>query len=92
MLCLRFTFRTVSNLNLIVLHTKYKLTYFRSKKWPDEWVNAARLVLWEQWTTYYKPSDSEEPGSDGSQSSASNSELVSFNTFHLKYMVDLFIY
>ena len=92
MFCLCFMFRMVSNLNFIVLHPKYKLTYFWSKKWPDELVNAARLVLREQWTTYYKPSDSEEPGSNGSQSSASNSELVSFNTFLLEYMVDLFIY
>ena len=79
----------ISNLNFIVLHPKYKLTYFRSKKWPEKWVNAARVVLQEQWTTYYKPSDSEEPGS---QCSASNSESVSFNTFILKYIVDLFIY
>ena len=82
----------VSNLDFIVLHPKYKLTYFRSKKWPDAWVNAARLVLREQWMTYYKPSNSEEPRSDESQSSASNAESVSFNTFLLEYMVDLFNY
>ena len=67
----------ISNLNFIVLHPKYKLMYFQSKKWPEEWIDAARLVLREQWTSHYKPSDSEEPGS---QSSSSNSESVSFNT------------
>jgi hypothetical protein len=75
--CYCFRFCMSSNLNFIVLHPMYKLTYLRSKKWPEKWVDAARLVLQEQWTTYYKPSNSEEPGS---QSLASNSELVSFDT------------
>jgi hypothetical protein len=82
----------VSNLDFIVLHPKYKLTYFRSKKWPDAWVNAARLVLREQWTTYYKPSNPEEPGSQSSTSNFESDQSVSLNTFLLEYIVDLFIY
>jgi len=78
----------ISNLNSVVLHPKYKLTYFQSKKWPEEWVDAARLVLREQWMTYYKPSDSEELGS---QSSTSNAESVS-STRILEYAIGSFNY
>ena len=49
--CYHFRFCMSSNLNFIVLHPKYKLTYFWSKKWLEEWVDAAQLVLQEQWTT-----------------------------------------
>ena len=38
-----------------MLHPKYKLSYFRSKNWPEEWVDAARTVLREQGSAYYKP-------------------------------------
>ena len=38
-----------------MLHPKYKLSYFRKKKWPEDWVDAERTVLREQWNTYYKP-------------------------------------
>jgi len=54
-----------------VLHPKYKLSYFRSKNWPEEWIDAARAVLREQWSSYYKPhNDSElDPSSQLSSSS-----------------------
>jgi len=56
---------------LLVLHPKYKLTYFQSKKWPQEWIDAARTVLREQWSTNYKPSSSDEPATQSSTSSVS---------------------
>ena len=57
---------------LLVLHPRYKLSYFRSKNWPEEWIDAARTVLWEQWSSYYKPrNDSELDPSSQSSSSTS---------------------
>jgi hypothetical protein len=57
--------------NFAVLHPKYKLTYFRAKKWPQPWIDAALVVLREQWSNHYKSDDLSEPGSQSSSSSAS---------------------
>jgi hypothetical protein len=53
-----------------VLHPKYKLSYFRLKKWPEEWIDTARTVLREQWVLYYKPSNDLETNTSSSQSSS----------------------
>jgi hypothetical protein len=45
-------------ISLPVLNPKYKLSYFRTKDWEEEWIDAALKVLHDQWTTYYKPSQS----------------------------------
>ena len=51
-----------------MLHPKYKLSYFRAKKWPEEWVKAAKTVLREQWLTNYNANNSSEPSSQSSSS------------------------
>jgi hypothetical protein len=66
-------FSSVSNYSnstwaLAVLHPKYKLSYFRTKKWPEEWIETAKEVLREQWLTNYKPGDPLEATSQSSSS------------------------
>ena len=38
-----------------VLHSRYKLTYFREANWPPEWIDAAVTIIREQWEEHYKP-------------------------------------
>lgn len=59
----------ITDLRLLVLHPKYKLSYFQLKKWPQAWVDTAREVLHEHWSTNYKPSGSDEPATQSSTSS-----------------------
>lgn len=39
----------------IVLHPKFKLTYFNKENWESEWIDTARQLLREEWNKYYKP-------------------------------------
>lgn len=41
--------------NSIVLHPKYKLTYFANANWESTWIETARQLLREEWERYYKP-------------------------------------
>ncbi|KAE9397064.1 hypothetical protein BT96DRAFT_823836 [Gymnopus androsaceus JB14] len=40
----------------MVLHLSYKLTYFKSLNWTDEWINEAVDIMRKAWTARYKPS------------------------------------
>jgi hypothetical protein len=37
------------------LHPKYKLAYFQSHQWEPEWIDTARSLIQDVWTTVYKP-------------------------------------
>lgn len=39
----------------MILHPRYKLTYFREAKWPSEWIDAAVSIVREQWEDHYRP-------------------------------------
>ena len=41
----------------VVLHPRYKTTYFIKAKWPQEWITTAEELLREQWAKYYKAKD-----------------------------------
>lgn len=42
-------------ISLLVLHPAFKLTYFRKRRWPEEWIEAATNLVKEEWTKNYKP-------------------------------------
>ena len=61
------------------------MSYFRSKNWPEEWVDAARSVLREHWSLYYKPRKDLDHSSQPSESSSTSrdnffDELDDFGT------------
>jgi hypothetical protein len=39
----------------LVLHPRYKTSYFVRAKWPREWITTAEQILREQWEMHYKP-------------------------------------
>lgn len=41
--------------NHLVLNPAYKTTYFRQRKWPEEWITTAVDILRLEWVTNYKP-------------------------------------
>jgi hypothetical protein len=44
----------------VVLHPRYKLSYFREAQWPQQWIDAAEKIVREQWEEHYKPSGTVE--------------------------------
>ena len=38
----------------LVLHLRYKLQYFEPKRWPQDWIDTARLMAKEVWEKSYK--------------------------------------
>ena len=69
----------------LVLNPKYKLTYFRAKKWPQDWIDAALTVLRDHWTTYYKPSGSQTQVVQSARESVSSNFLTMIKTCHLDW-------
>jgi hypothetical protein len=47
-----FIFTNVSL--VLVLHPAYKTEYFRTHKWPEEWITAALSLLRADWVKSYK--------------------------------------
>jgi hypothetical protein len=47
----------------IVLHPRFKLSYFRHEKWPQSWISTAEDVLRDLWTRHYKPKDQDSSSS-----------------------------
>jgi hypothetical protein len=39
----------------LVLHPAFKTTYFRTHKWPEEWITTAVDLLRADWEKNYKP-------------------------------------
>jgi hypothetical protein len=59
------------------------MSYFRSKNWPEEWIDEARTVLREHWSSYYKPRKDLDPSSQPSTQSTRDDffdELDHFGT------------
>ncbi|KAA1479840.1 hypothetical protein DENSPDRAFT_789606 [Dentipellis sp. KUC8613] len=71
-------------IDIAVLHPRYKLAYFRMKKWPEGWITTAKSVAEEQWTAYYKPSDSSQSSASGSSQDDFFAEIDNFgkSSFH----------
>ncbi|KAE9395053.1 hypothetical protein BT96DRAFT_792165, partial [Gymnopus androsaceus JB14] len=40
---------------LLVLHPRYKMSYFTKASWEMEWIDTAYEVIQEEWDTHYKP-------------------------------------
>jgi hypothetical protein len=64
---------------IIVLHPQYKLEYFRTANWEQEWIDTAEDLLRTQFQNKYEEFDEVSPPSNGRTSSPSS--LVSFCTF-----------
>ncbi|SJL14102.1 uncharacterized protein ARMOST_17557 [Armillaria ostoyae] len=45
----------------MIMHPRYKLSYFRQQGWLREWIMTAEESARETWTTYYLPTVSELP-------------------------------
>ncbi|KAJ7117107.1 hypothetical protein C8R44DRAFT_738960 [Mycena epipterygia] len=41
----------------MILHPRYKNTYFVKAKWPWEWIKTAKDLVRHEWNTYYKPKE-----------------------------------
>lgn len=39
----------------VVLHPKFKMTYFNKENWQPDWIDTARQLLRDEWNKYYKP-------------------------------------
>ncbi|KAL0570740.1 hypothetical protein V5O48_011221, partial [Marasmius crinis-equi] len=52
----------------MIMHPRYKLSYFRKEKWPQDWIDAVVKSVKALWTDYYKPQDE----ADGQQKSVIN--------------------
>jgi hypothetical protein len=64
----------------IVLHPAYKVSYFRKRKWPQEWIDEALNALRDEWRRNYKP----DAAADVCLTSQTNSSAqVSFHTRYL---------
>jgi len=48
-----------SLVDYLVLHPRYKSTYFQKAGWPREWIRTAEDILRKEWETNYKPSMSD---------------------------------
>ncbi|PIL25420.1 hypothetical protein GSI_13310 [Ganoderma sinense ZZ0214-1] len=40
---------------MLILHPAFKLVYFRKAEWPEDWIDEARALATEEWTSHYKP-------------------------------------
>ena len=40
---------------LEVLHPRYKINYFRTQEWPEDWITEAMDLIRGEWTSRYKP-------------------------------------
>lgn len=40
---------------LVVLHPRYKMSYFTKASWEMDWIDTARRIIQEEWETRYKP-------------------------------------
>jgi hypothetical protein len=45
---------------LLVLHPRHKLEYFKAQKWENEWIQAARNIVREEFDRSYKESGFED--------------------------------
>lgn len=50
------------------MHPRYKLAYFVKKKWPQEWLDAAKTLITEHWEKWYKPDSTSHPSTSQSLS------------------------
>lgn len=41
--------------HFVVLHPKFKITYFHKENWQQDWIDTARQLLRDEWDKYYKP-------------------------------------
>lgn len=44
-----------AHVNKLVLHPRYKSSYFHKAAWPREWITTAEKILRAEWDTNYKP-------------------------------------
>jgi hypothetical protein len=44
-----------AHVNKLVLHPRYKSSYFHKAGWPREWITTAENILRAEWNTNYKP-------------------------------------
>jgi len=46
-------------INVLVLHPKYKSSYFVKAGWPSDWIRTAEGLLRSQYRNYYQPNQSD---------------------------------
>lgn len=68
-----FQLSVILILHGLVLHPRYKSTYFQKAGWPQEWIQTAEDILRKEWKVNYKLSTS-EPVQDSA---------VSLNVYYL---------
>jgi hypothetical protein len=69
----------------VVLHPRYKTTYFTRVKWPAEWTSAAEALIHKVWAEKYKkvtPSQATEPTRDTTRGSGVNDVCFLTSTFN----------
>ena len=82
------TFRYIFLTNsffFVVLHPRYKTTYFTCAKWPAEWTSAAEALIRKVWAEKYKkatPSQATEPTRDTTRASGVNDVHFLTSTFN----------
>ena len=45
----------------LVLHPRYKLSYFARAKWPQEWISDAEILVRKVWVEKYKEATPSTP-------------------------------
>jgi hypothetical protein len=50
-----------------VLHPQHKLQYFKNANWEQEWIEAAKLIVWTEFKCSYEKSSHTEGGEDGDE-------------------------
>ncbi|PIL25427.1 hypothetical protein GSI_13317 [Ganoderma sinense ZZ0214-1] len=48
----------------MILHPRYKLTYFHKQNWLPEWIDRARELVRTEWRTNYKPGPPAHPATE----------------------------
>ncbi|KAI0682997.1 hypothetical protein C8T65DRAFT_595632, partial [Cerioporus squamosus] len=56
--------------NAMVFTPRYKLQYFRTQDWPEEWITEARDLAREEYRTQYKPAATSCTEANGAANSA----------------------
>lgn len=41
--------------SFVVLHPRYKMSYFNKATWESDWIDTAQQIIQEEWETHYQP-------------------------------------
>ena len=67
--------------SILVLHPRHKLEYFKAQKWENEWIQAARDIVREEFDRSYKESASDNAMQVDSTVSTFKSKLPTYTYF-----------